>query len=429
MTERGTKAMTMRMAATHAADKELHDAIFGASEACRKAAMKHGIYKVTNATIGTMMDDDGKFATLPTVERIYRELNIGDYMRYAPIAGLPEYLEAVVNLTFADQRPEGYFAAVATPGGTGAIRHTVANYAERGDYVLTSDWFWGTYNVICEECDTKLTNFKLFDEKLNFNLADFTNKVETLLSTQESLVVILNTPAQNPTGFSLTEDDWDGVLDVVKKQAAKGKKVILLVDIAYIDFAGEKNETRAFMKKFSNLPENILVLTAFSMSKGYTAYGQRTGALVAVSSSKEVITEFKNVTKYSSRATWSNINRGAMTLLVRLQQDQAAYAQFEKERDDFYQLIKNRAGIFTKEAEACGLKALPYKGGFFLAVPADDPKAVCEKLHDDLVFAVPLKLGVRIAACSVATEKMSGIAEKVLKALNAVEAKAAEKSA
>jgi len=193
------------------------------------------------------------------------------------------------------------------------------------------------------------------------------------------------------------------------------------VDIAYIDFAGEKNETRAFMKKFSHLPENILVLTAFSMSKGYTAYGQRTGALVAVSSSKEVIEEFKNVTKYSGRATWSNINRGAMTLLVRLQQDKAAYAQFEKERDDFYQLIRNRAAIFTKEAEACGLPALPYKGGFFLAVPAADPKAVCEKLHEDLVFAVPLKLGVRIAACSVATEKMPGIAEKVLKALNAVE--------
>ena len=203
--------------------------------------------------------------------------------------------------------------------------------------------------------------------------------------------------------------------------AAQGKKMSILVDIAYIDYAGEKNETRKFMKKFGNLPANIFVMFAFSMSKGYTAYGQRTGALVAVSSSKEVIEEFKNVTKYSGRATWSNINRGAMTLLVRLQQDKAAYAQFEKERDDFYELIRGRAAIFTKEAEACGLPALPYKGGFFLAVPAADPKAVCEKLHEDLVFAVPLKLGVRIAACSVATEKMPGIAEKVLKALKAVE--------
>ena len=74
-----------------------------------------------------------------------------------------------------------------------------------------------------------------------------------------------------------------------------------------------------------------------------------------------------------------------------------------------------------QEAKECGLNALPYKGGFFLSVPAKDPGAVCDALHDDLVFAVPLKLGVRIAACSVSTEKMKGVAAKVLKAQKKVE--------
>lgn len=413
--------MTMSMAASHAADKELHDAIFGASSACRIAADIYGVDKVTNATIGTMMDDEGKFATMPTMERVYRSLSIGDYMQYAPIAGLPGYLDAVIDLTFADNRPEGYVGAVATPGGTGAIRHAIANYAERGDKVLTSDWFWGTYGVICRECGVTLDNFKLFDDELKFNLASFTEKFNGLLETQDSLIAIINSPAQNPTGFSLTEDDWDDVLNVAKLQAARGKKIVLLVDIAYIDYAGEKNATRKFMNKFGHLPANILVLTAFSMSKAYTAYGQRTGALVAVSSSREVMDEFTRITKFSSRATWSNINRGAQALLVALQKDQAAYAQFEKERDELHQLIKNRAQIFVEEAKTCGLEILPYKGGFFLAVPVADPKAVCEKLHDDLIFAVPLKLGVRVAACSVSTEKMHGFAQKLLNAKTFVE--------
>ena len=411
----------MGMAASHAAGKELHDAIFGASAACGEATKKFGAEKVTNATIGTMLDDEGKFATIPTMERVYRSLSISDYMSYAPITGLPEYLEAVVDLTFADQRPEGYFAAVATPGGTGALRHAIANYAERGDAVLTSDWFWGTYNVICRENGCTLKNFKLFDEALNFNLADFTEQVNGLLTKQESLLTIINSPAHNPTGYSLSLEEWDGVLDVLKAQAAKGKKLTLVVDIAYIDFAGEKQETRKFMKKFGNLPENILVCFAFSMSKSYTAYGQRTGALVAVSSSQAVIDEFKNITKYSGRATWSNINRGAMTLLARLNADKSALASFEQEREEFYQMIRRRAQIFADEAQQCGLKALPYKAGFFIAVPASDPQAVCDKLHDDLIFAVPLKLGVRFAVCSTPTAKMSGMAEKTLKALQAVE--------
>ena len=206
-----------------------------------------------------------------------------------------------------------------------------------------------------------------------------------------------------------------------KAWAAKGKKVNLMVDIAYIDYAGEKNETRRFMKQFSNLPENIFVMFAFSMSKGYTMYGQRTGALIGLSSSAELIEEFKNVTKFTGRATWSNINRGAQTLLTTIQQDSAMLAQFEKERDELYSVIRDRAAIFMKEAEECGLKALPYKAGFFISVPAKDSAAVCEKMHEDLIFAVPLKKGVRIAVCSIPKAKMYGMAAKVLKALKAVE--------
>ena len=327
--------MTTSMAATHAASKRLKDAIFGASAACTEAAKKYGADKVTNATMGVMMDDEGKLASIPTMERVFRSLSIEDYTRYAPIPGLPDYLAAVIDLTFADQKPEGYLGAIATAGGTGAIHHAVANYAERGDKVLTSDWFWGTYNVICNECGCQLTNYKLFDEKQNFNIADYTAKVDEIMKQQDSLLVIINTPAHNPTGFSLTEEDWDNVLALTKKYAAQGKKMSILVDIAYIDYAGEKNETRKFMNKFGNLPDNIFIMFAFSMSKGYTAYGQRTGALVAVSSNEEVIKEFKEINKYTSRATWSNINRGAMTLLARIQQYKSTLAKCEQERDAF----------------------------------------------------------------------------------------------
>lgn len=412
--------MTTSMAASHAADKRLKDAIFGAAAACREAAGKYGADKVTNATMGVMMDDEGKLACLPTMERVYRSLPMEDLIAYAPIAGIPDYLEAVVDLAFADSKPDGYTASIATAGGTGAIHHAVANYAEKGSKVLTSDWFWGTYNVICRENNCSLVNFRLFDEQQKFHIEDFTRKTADILQGQDSLLIIINSPAHNPTGFSLTEGDWDNVLEVCKGHAAKGKKISILVDIAYIDYAGEKQETRRFMKKFGSLPDNILVMLAFSMSKGYTFYGQRTGALLAVSSSKEVIAEFSEINKYTSRATWSNINRGAMTLLTRIQQDKTVLAQFEKERDDLYRMIQARGDLFMREAADCGLDALPYKGGFFLSVPAEDPGAVCDKLHDDLIFAVPLKLGVRIAACSVSAAKMKGVAAKVLKALQAV---------
>jgi len=39
-------------------------------------------------------------------------------------------------------------------------------------------------------------------------------------------------------------------------------------------------------------------------------------------------------------------------------------------------------------------------------------------LHDDLIFAVPLKLGIRVAACSTPLKKIYGVAEKIKAALN-----------
>ena len=405
--------MLLGMAATHAADRKLYDAIFEANAACQKAISQYGADKVTNATIGVALDEEGKLALLPTMEKVYRSLPMKDLSAYAPIVGLPEYLDAVVDFTFADNKPNGYIAAIATASGTGAIHHAIANYAERGDAVLTSDWYWGNYNIICNETGKNLTTFKLFDDEQNFNLKDFNNKVDSLLKSQDSLLIVLNTPAHNPTGFALSEEDWDGVLDVVKNYAAKGKKISILVDIAYIDFGGEKNAARKFMTKFSDLPENILTLFSFSMSKSFTMYGQRTGALIAVSSSKEIIDEFKDVNKYSNRAVWSNINRGAQAFLAKLHQDKTALVALETEREQIHQTVQRRANIFVEEAKHCGLNFLPYKGGFFIAVPADNPAAICNRLHDDLIFAVPLKLGIRVAACSVSLEKMKGIAAKL----------------
>ncbi len=410
------------MAASHSVGKIAKDVIFGASAACKEAVNKHGSEKVTNATIGAIMDDTGKLACIPIVEKVLRTLPTNDLISYAPISGIPEYLDMATELTFGNHRPDGYTAAVATAGGTGGIHHTIWNYTEMGDSVLTSDWFWGTYNMLCRESGRKLVTYPLFDDKQNFNTAAFAVKVDELMAKQDSLLIIINTPAHNPTGYSLSDSDWSNVLDICRKHAkTPGKKLTIMVDIAYIDYAGEKDETRKFMEQFTNLPDNILTIFTFSMSKGYTVYGQRCGAMIGLSSSQEVITEFAAINKYTSRATWSNVNHGAMALLVAINKDKTLQQQFEFERDALYQMIRRRGSKFMQEAHDCQLNALPYKAGFFLSIPAKDSAAVCNKLHEDLIFAVPLKAGVRIAVCSVPLKKITGMAQKLLKALKAVE--------
>ena len=409
------------IAAKHAKGKSAQDKIFGANAAAVAAAAKYGKDNVTNATIGAILDEDEQLVCLPTVEKVFRGLSTNEMIAYAPISGLPEYLDCVLTAAFGNSRPEGYIAAVATAGGTGAIHHAIWNYTDVGETVLCSDWYWGAYKVLCQDMGRDFTTYKMLDEENKFNLPALEEKVNELLAKQDNLLYLLNTPAHNPTGYSLSEQDMDGVLALLKKAAVPGKYIVLFLDIAYIDYAGEKEEVRKIFKKLSGLPANILCIVGYSMSKGFTMYGQRTGAMIGVSSDKSVIDEFVAINQYTSRATWSNINRPAMRTLATIYSDKELLEKVCAERDYYYQMIKARADLFTQEAAECGLPMLPYVAGFFLSIPSTNPDAVCDKLHEDNIFAVPLAAGVRIAVCAVPLKKIKGMAAKVNAALQAVE--------
>ena len=369
----------LSFAASHAREKSAADKIFDTVMAANKAGAKYGKDKVVNAAPGTFLNDDGQIGFLPTVEKIYRTLPAGEIVSYAPIAGVPEFLDAVTVAAFREHKPEAYAKAVATVGGTGALHNIVNNYSELGDVVLTTDWCWGPYRSICEDLQRKFATFAMFDADGLFNLSSLTARIDEILAKQQQLVLILNTPAHNPTGYSLSEADWDAVMAVLKDYTVQGRRqIILVIDIAYIDYAGPNS--RQFLHKLSELPDHVLAILTFSMSKGYTLYGQRAGAMIGVSRFREVIEEFDNINQYSCRATWSNVNRAAMRTLASIFQDAALVEQVDRERQQYVLKINERAGIFTAEAQAAGLAMYPYKAGFFLTIPCSDPGQACRKL-------------------------------------------------
>lgn len=92
--------MITSIAANHAKGKSAQDKIFGANAAAVAAAAKYGADKVTNATIGAILDEDEKLVCLPTIEKVYRGLATNELIAYAPISGLPDYLEKVITAAF-----------------------------------------------------------------------------------------------------------------------------------------------------------------------------------------------------------------------------------------------------------------------------------------------------------------------------------------
>jgi aromatic-amino-acid transaminase len=394
------------MVAKHSMWPRQKDIIFNLSERAQRAEKSIGKDNVINATIGALMDDYGTLITMDTVYNEYKSLDNKDISAYASLEGQPDYLEAVKKVCFKEYMPDGYIKAVASPGGSGAIKLATWNYTEEGDQILTSDWFWSPYVSITEETGRKVSTYQLFDENNNFNFNSFKKEFLNIASKQERIFTILNTPAHNPTGYSVSDDEWDKIIGLSKEVATnQDKKIILFVDIAYIDFASDDNASRKFFKKFSNLPENILVIVGFSMSKGFTAYGMRMGAAICITASENVAEEFYYGCVHSCRANWSNCNRGAMKLLSNIVQDEDKFEKYTQEKTLYKEMLKRRAKVFVEEAEKVGLDILPYRDGFFVSIPCDNPREVCEELTKDNLYLVPLKAGLRFAVCAVNENK------------------------
>lgn len=400
------------------------DNIFAANNRAVALADEIGNDKVVNGTVGSILDEEGNLAVLDVVLEAYKRLTPRQICAYAPIKGYEKFLESCIDQCFGHSRPDGYIEACATPGGTGVLHHVIHNYAVPGDEILITDWHWGAYNSLIDYPNNKVSTFEFLNEEGQFNLVSFREKVDEILNRQKNLVIILNGIANNPTGYSMSVFEWQAAVDVLKAAVeGEDKNVILVPDVAYLDYSGEKEECRKFFKVFGNLPKNILVIVAYTLSKGFTLYGQRQGAMIAVTSDKDVAKEFVDVNQYASRATWSNCNSAAQNVMIDICSNPEKIRRLDRERDVYYKLIQERAAVFVKEAKEAGVKIVPYISGFFITIPVEGAQKVCDLLEKENIFLVPMKKGIRLAVCSISKAKMKGLAAKVASAINEAGAK------
>jgi aromatic-amino-acid transaminase len=362
---------------------------------------EQGKDKVINATIGSLLNDEGELVVLESVAEVVNTLKPVQYADYAPIGGVVSFKEAVQKAAFGSYQPKAYVEAMATPGGTGALHNTMINYSKIGDKILTTDWHWAPYNTIAGEIGRSVETFEMFDGEGKFNVAGFAAKVKELVAAQGSLVIILNTPAHNPTGYSLTDADWDGVMAAIKEEAANAESIVLLVDVAYIDFAGDEEEHRKFLPKLEDVPANVMSVIGYSLSKTFTLYGTRCGAAICLAQTPEIAAEFIRVNEFSARAAWSNAARISQQILSDIYSDETLLNKVGAERAVYRDMLIQRGRAFAEESEKIGLEIVPFDAGFFVSVPCDNADEIAKKLEAEGLFILPLKKGLRISVASI----------------------------
>jgi len=410
-------------------EKKIVDNVFAMGEKVEKAKKLYGD-KVINGTIGALLDNNETILIYDAIKSTYFSLSTKEHFSYADtFSGTHSYKTAVKNWVILPEHAEAlkefHIEVTASPGGSGAISSAIHNFLDPGEKILLADISYPIYDFSIREYDAIPVEYSLFTKNLNFNLKDLEEKSHEILKTQDKLILLLNDPCQNPTGYSLSPQEWHE-LTLLLNRFAKTHKVIFIVDIAYIDFDPRgKKLTRDFLFDIAQLDESVLTLLIFSCSKSFSCYGLRSGAQIALTKNRDIIEAYKNIQYHSCLGIWATTSRVAMTLFSTILATPEHLAQLELEQEKSRDLLIERADIFIQEAKKVGIEHYPYGGGFFITlIEPSTPERISNFLSlciEKNIFLVPLKKSIRIAISSIPTHKISGLAthlKEILDVLN-----------
>lgn len=363
----------------------------------RKAAGE----SILNATVGVLLDESGQLVVLDTVMELWRELTTPEVAPYAPIAGDPAFLKALVQRHWSKADSAG--AACATPGGSGALALSLRNFLEPGQSLLTTAPFWAPYGTLAGENGMGLATAPWPGAGETLDEAAWDAALRTQMRTQGRVMVWLNEPCHNPTGRSLSPADRAALIGLLRGAADLGS-VTLILDLAYLSYTSEPEAVAAALEAYAALGAEgrVLVGAALSLSKSMTLYGARGGALAFPWCGDPAL---QAALTQSCRGTWSNCPRAPQALMLRLAKDGKAQARLADEHRHWSEVLAARARALDAAMAAEGMAPFRWTGGFFVMVPVADSEAVCARLKAEGVFTVPVPEGLRVGLCAMkATE-------------------------
>lgn len=257
----------------------------------RKFDLGVGVYKDAQGL--TPIPEAVKIAEARLVESQDTKTYIGGHGN--PLFGkvINELVLGADSKLIAEQRA----GATQTPGGTGALRLAADFIAQclPGKGVWLSNPTWPIHETIFAAAGVKVSHYPYVGSD---NRLDVDAMLAVLNEVPKGDVVLLHACCHNPTGFDLSHDDWQRVLEVVRR-----RDLLPLIDFAYQGF-GDGLEQDAWSTRLfaAEVPE--LLITS-SCSKNFGLYRDRTGALIVCAKTADKLIDIRSQLANIARNLWS----------------------------------------------------------------------------------------------------------------------------
>ena len=256
--------------------------------------------------MGAYRDDEGKPFILPCVRRaeeIILERNMDH--EYSPIQGIDSYVAKCLKLAYGENSKalaENRIAGAQSISGTGSLRLGFTFFSQWYPHkdidFLIPNPTWPIHRTIADLCGYKWQNYRYYHpETKGFDLEGM--KAD-LTAAKDHSVVMFHVCAHNPTGVDPTEENWQEILEIVKR-----KKLFAAFDSAYQGFAsGDLEKDSYSLKLFQEHTDNIMLFQSFA--KNFGLYGERAGCYSVITGSQAEKDIVMSRIKQIARPIYSN---------------------------------------------------------------------------------------------------------------------------
>ncbi len=343
--------------------------------------------KKFNATIGIALED-GAPMFLPSIRNLVPSLSPQQLFPYAPVSGRPE-LRDLWRKKQLEENPTLNGKTLGNPIVTSALTHGLSLVSELfvnpGDAILLPDQLWGNYRLSFEiKQQGQIVTFPFFSGS-NFNLEAFTEGLQRESENREKLLVILNFP-NNPTGYTPTVSEVEGIVQALKAQADKGTKLVVVCDDAYFNLVyDDACIQESIFGHLANVHENILAIRLDGTTKEHFVWGFRVGFIsYAAGGSGDldaIHTALEKKTGGAIRGGISNSPNVSQSLVVEALNNPSFKTEQAQKRDVLCERAKKVREILDDEKFAEAWDAYPFNSGYFHCMKLKTVEAEPLRLH------------------------------------------------
>ncbi len=347
---------------------------------------------VINASTGVFLNEDKRLDGVAMINESMKEY-IPEHLGYPSVYGNPGYLEDILSFVFGDKEAKLNDLFVpfigATMGGTGAISIAFNLFLEDGHSVLLPDIMWTNYLLIAKKARLVPVTYLMFDEEGKFNLSSVRDKIEEAGKKNGKVLLVINDPCQNPTGYCLEEEEYHALFDLLEEEGEK-YELSVLFDIAYLAFYSVPGKHCALIDCLIEKRHSFLPLVAFSCSKVFGLYGLRVGALIALAPDTASADEIRRAFGAQARGTYSVPNGAVQASIHEVLKNPEKRARLNREIVLNTEELRKRSKVLLEELEEKQIPHYPYKSGFFVTLKVEDAPHLADELKKEHVYVVPM---------------------------------------